>query len=1313
VLVVISLLPLSALAIWFAVGEMRAATRLVETQLKFSASLVAAHQDLIVESAQHLLGAIGAMPEMRSPERKTCEKYFEQLRGRYPIYANIALFDLQGKVVCQANARSGDFSIADRPYFIRAVAEQRFVTGAVVFGRSTARWVIPFAQPAFDGARVSGVVFAALDLASASAALAGTELPTGARVTVADRRGAVLMEQPPQPGGPDPRRLVVPAIMAAAQQMTAGSGEWDDPSGERRLYAFAPSHLLAGEGFMASVSLDRAQVTDAALASLRYELLAMAMALVASGLAAWWVGGRVIVKPARQIVNAVRQLERGRLDARVPLQAGSQRGEFARIASAFNLMAESLQLRQLDLEHELGRSRSAYAILDLVLNSMDEALVAVTRAGQFLMFNEAAARLFPLEGPALVPQQWALHLGFYRADGVTPYLTDELPMVRSARGESGRHEQLVVRNAQVPEGRLLQCSWQPIDGEGGTKGGLVVFTDVTELQRLQGEQAAQFDELRETQRKLIEAQRIGRMGNWEMDLRSGRLWWSDEVYVLFGLTREQFDFSLGGFIQRVHPDDRDRLKPARDMALVHGKVENVEFRVVKPDGTIAWMHEIAEVRRNERNEPIWFGGVVQDITGRKQAEADLVLLRNAVARVNDIVLITEANPIDSPGPRIVFVNEAFERLTGYTAQEAIGNTPRMLWGPKTDRAALDRIRAALLQGQPVREELINYAKDGREFWLDLDVIPMADEKGGFSHMIAVERDITSRKQAERALMDSERELHGYTEMLQRATEAAQAITAHASVEGALWEVAAEARRVIGAHQAMVSLTPGEDPSQWLSSLSLSEKYDMGNGYQGPGDASGLPTLVLEPGQSLRLTQAELEAHPHWGALGQRSETHPPLRGLLAVPLVGGDGENIGSLKLSDKKEGDFTQRDQYVALELAQLASVAIENGRLFTEIRELNASLEARIADRTAQLARQSQLYRTLAEQAPEVIWHTDAKGRATFLNRAWYDLVGGGGDDGLGNGWLKRVHPDDVEDVRRKWLQSRETLEPYMGIRRILAKDGSYHTMSYKAAPVLDEDGQVAFWGGIDADITELKAIEAALRSSNRDLEAFSYSISHELRAPIAAIGGFSHALALKLEGHPEPRVVHYLARIQAGVAKMEQFIEALLSLAKLVRAPLRYETVDLSAIAREVLEGLQMQQPERQASVQVQDNLVVQGDARLLRLVMENLLGNAWKFTSRQDAALIDVGKLEDGTAFFVRDNGVGFDMVYASRLFGAFQRLHTEAEFPGTGIGLATVARIMERHQGMVWGVSQPGEGACFFFTVSELAPPPWLAGASPV
>ena len=488
----------------------------------------------------------------------------------------------------------------------------------------------------------------------------------------------------------------------------------------------------------------------------------------------------------------------------------------------------------------------------------------------------------------------------------------------------------------------------------------------------------------------------------------------------------------------------------------------------------------------------------------------------------------------------------------------------------------------------------------------------------------------------------------------------------------------------------VSLT-GDDAGQCLSFLALPETGGVTHVDSERANLSALAALALAPGLSLRLAQAELEVHPQWTSMVCAPADHPPLRGLLAVPLVDRFGQNMGSLKLSGKLAGDFTQRDEYVALELAQLASVAIENGRLFTQIRELNASLEARIADRTAELARQGQLYRTLAEQAPEVVWNTDPQGRATFLNRAWYELVGGEDGDGLGHAWLERVHPDDVEDVRRKWLRSHETLQPYVGIRRILARDGVYHTMSYKAAPVLDESGEVAFWVGIDADITEFKAIESALRISNRDLEAFSYSISHELRAPLGAIGGFSQALALKLEGHADPRVAHYLGRIRAGVVKMEHSIEALLSLAKLVRAPLSYETVDLSAIARETLEGLQMQQPGRRAAAQVQDNLIVQGDARLLRLVMENLLGNAWKFTSRRDAAQIEVGKLADGSAFYVRDNGEGFDMAYVGKLFGAFQRLHTESEFPGTGIGLATVGRIMERHQGRAWGVSQAGRG----------------------
>ena len=1128
-LVAAAILPLAALLVWILVREMEGDIGRAQSQLKFAASLIAADQDRNVEAAQDLLATIGAMPQMRNPERGSCGKFFQTLHGFHPIYANFGIVGIDGKAICHA-VGSADFSLADRPYFPRVLAERRFVMGAPVIGKTSNRLIVPFAQPLFDGEKIVAVAFAALDLECASGALARIELPAGARVLVTDRRGLVLMEHPPRTGGA--RGVAEPSLMDAAREMAAGTGQWNDAAGAQRIHAFAPSHLVAEEGFLAAVSIDRAQFARVMSANFRGHLVALLATLVASLMAAWWLGGRVIVKPARLILDAVRHLEQGRLDARVPLKSGLQRGEFSRIGAAFNLMAQSLQLRQMDLETELGRGRSAYQVLELVLNSMQEGLVAVTSAGRFLMFNQSAARLFPLDGPALLPQQWVGQLGFYRADGVTPYSLEELPLVRSAQGESGRQELLVVRNALVPGGRLLQCSWQPIQGEGTIAGGLVVFTDVTELQRLQAEQAAQFDQLRETQRKLIEAQRIGGVGNWEFDLTTRRLWWSDEVYGLFGIERDDFDLTLDGLARWLHQDDLALLQLARDAALSDGKVMNVEYRVLKPDGTIAWMHEIAEVRRNEQGEPLWLAGVVQDIT--------------------------------------------------------------------------------------------------------------------------------SRKKSEQALLDSERELQGYTSMLQRAAEAAQAITARPSLHDALQEVADQACRVIGSGQASVSLDGVSDTEPGLCSFS--------GGKPGPGATPGI----------------------------------------LAVPLVSRSGQQIGQLRLSGKLHGDFTEHDEHVAMELAQLASTAIENARLFTQIRELNAGLEARIAERTAELARQEQLFRTLAEQAPEVVWNTNADGTAlTYLNRAWYDLVGGTPQDWLGTGGFRAIHPQDRAEVAANWRRCGETLSTVTGVRRLRAKDGAYHTMSYKAAPVLDEHGQVAFWVGIDADITDLKAIEGALRSSNQELEAFSYSVSHDLRAPLGAISGFSRALAMRLENHADERVQHYLLRIQAGVEKMEQLIESLLSLSKVVRAPLGYGPVDLSAMARETLEGLQMQQPERAVSVRVEPALEVHGDTRLLRLVLENLLGNAWKFTARTPAAVIEVGKLESSRVFFVRDNGVGFDMAYADKLFRAFQRLHTEAEFPGTGIGLATVRRIVARHQGRVWAESRLGQGTSFYFVLSEAPPPPWL------
>ncbi len=222
---------------------------------------------------------------------------------------------------------------------------------------------------------------------------------------------------------------------------------------------------------------------------------------------------------------------------------------------------------------------------------------------------------------------------------------------------------------------------------------------------------------------------------------------------------------------------------------------------------------------------------------------------------------------------------------------------------------------------------------------------------------------------------------------------------------------------------------------------------------------------------------------------------------------------------------------------------------------------------------------------------------------------------------------------------------------------------------------------------------------------MESFSYSVSHDLRSPLNAIDGFSSLLqktVLMMESGPlTERSAHYLARIRAGVSQMGELIEGMLSLSLASRASLLWEPVDLSALANSLLGRYHEREPARAALLQVEAGLLAQGDSRLLKQVLDNLLGNAWKFSAGQVRTEIAVGH-ETGstgeTIYFVRDNGAGFDMAYADKLFGTFQRLHTQGEFAGTGIGLATVRRIIERHGGKIWGESTPGHGATFYFTL---------------
>lgn len=234
------------------------------------------------------------------------------------------------------------------------------------------------------------------------------------------------------------------------------------------------------------------------------------------------------------------------------------------------------------------------------------------------------------------------------------------------------------------------------------------------------------------------------------------------------------------------------------------------------------------------------------------------------------------------------------------------------------------------------------------------------------------------------------------------------------------------------------------------------------------------------------------------------------------------------------------------------------------------------------------------------------------------------------------------------------------------------------------------------------------AQLELANHELGAFSYSVAHDLRAPLAAISGFSHALEHELAGaaNPSEKSRHYLERMRVGLHQTHEMIDAMLSLSQLSRTELRWDDVDLAAMASTAFENLRRQQPGRDAVMHVGQALTARGDPRLLQLVLDNLVGNAWKFSGDRPRAEISVGKEtspEGETVFLVSDSGVGFDMEYAGKLFGAFQRLHTQAEFPGTGIGLANVWRIVSRHGGRVWARARPGEGATFYFTLGQLPP----------
>jgi PAS domain S-box-containing protein len=487
-------------------------------------------------------------------------------------------------------------------------------------------------------------------------------------------------------------------------------------------------------------------------------------------------------------------------------------------------------------------------------------------------------------------------------------------------------------------------------------------------------------------------------------------------------------------------------------------------------------------------------------------------------------------------------------------------------------------------------------------------------------------------------------------------------------------------------------------------------YAVAGGRQGegPADAFGAVALPAAAGLGLVLLGA-LTVRPRDGLIGRLSISGPESRRLVRTLTVALGG----TLAVTGVTIWCGPERFAPLLTGLGVAALVAFGLYAAWTVARMERARADAR----QEAAASHSQLLKLLDNTKSNIYMKRIDNGQYILVNREWERLFGVRREQVV-NLTDHGVFPPDLADsLRENDLAVARAGTTVQYEETAVSADGPRTYISVKF-PVLDGSGEPYAVCGISTDITDRKQAEeqvrqlntelekrvrertAELEASTRELDAFAYSVSHDLRAPLRSLHGFSEALLDDYGDVLDETGKDYLGRLQRNVRRMGRMIDDLLNLSRATRVELAREIFDLTGMAEDIVADLRAAEPGRPVRVSVAENLTLYGDPHLVRLAVQNLLANAWKFTGQRDDPAIDVGNCHrDGEEFvFVRDNGAGFDMHYADKLFNAFQRLHSTADFEGTGIGLAIVARVVRRHGGRIFAEAAPDRGATFYFNL---------------